>query len=360
MKLVILLALATSIVSSIAEAKCPRYVAPGKFNNIPKEWGSDSGPIVDGFVDSKGHDGSALNALHGIDLAKGDSVDYGKIRDCGGSFAIVRINHSTGRLDEWFARNVKGLDQEDVARFPYYYLAIPRSMKKLSSFESLTDADLASLREKYRQLGDTAAARFIDYVDHPGADGINAMRASSVAGLQGPLVALDVEETPLGQGSDSAKNSYGKLYATTVCQWVKRIRSKFPQSIVLLYTFPAVYGDYLQHAYTDDFNCLEALPVWVARTAPNGWEAIQDSRTPKCGNTSMCNTNKLVRQLCETPAGNRCILHQYTHRATQIATGKPEKGIPPHLDASRFYESRTSRTYAGDLQYVRVVDGFVQ
>jgi hypothetical protein len=143
-----------------------------------------------------------------------------------------------------------------------------------------------------------------------------------------------------------------------VCSWIKTVTTKLPQTVPFLYTFPAVYGDYLQFAAPDVNACLGGMPVWVARTYGNGWEAIRETDPTHCTGSSLCNTDRLVQKLCEIQGGNRCVIHQYTHRGTAIAIGRivPHRP-PPHIDFDRFYTSKTVPTNA-QTQYVRVEDAF--
>lgn len=379
----------TGLLAQAHATRCPRYVAPHNFNDKPPSWGgTDSGPIVPGFIDSRRSNTKALlRADQGIDLAAGNHVDYRDIRSCGGKFAFVRINHSRprGLVDQDFLPNVKSLNKVGVKWMPYYYFFVRKRRKKLEKFEHLSDKEVRALLPAYRRLGKRAAQEFFRFVHMLSKKGgVNAFPVVDLGGLKGRLAAIDVEQTPIRDAKLSRRarreskasrvrrermasrerRDYGRLYAAAVCEWTRVVRSRYRDAIPVLYMFPSIYSDYLRSAYSDASNCLARLPVWIARTSRNGWEAVQNIDAANCSKyrekpkRRKCTVDEMVKHLCETAAGNRCIFHQYTHRGTAIAIGKRNrKGIPPHIDMDRFYEATSKRTYAG-IQYVRVVDGF--
>jgi len=360
--------------SVYANAACDRYTAPYPFPNKPQSWGNDSGPIVSGgFVDSKRPSGGVYDAQHGIDVSVGDNVDYSKLASCGGKFAVVRINHSitkngqvAGPIDEQFASHIREFSAHNIAGIPYFYFSLPRSFKQLQALNKVfPDDEFQSYRQRYTEFGRKAAEVFLKYVEQltTGADA-PAVGEASIAGLRAKFVALDVEELPTdaeGRASTTtSRKNYGRLYAAAVCAWISRIRIQEPGFVPILYTFPAIYGDYLQYALPEDYACLQGLPVWIARTYGNGWEAIRDPDTSHCAKheSTICTTDRYVKLTCEVQSGNRCIVHQYTHRGTPFALGPREKnGFPRHFDFDRFYVSKISPTNSTP-QYVRVEDSF--
>ena len=358
-KIIIFLGLFFTV--SIANAACPRFTAPSQFENTPSSWGDNSGPIVPGFVDTKRPAGSLFSVIHGVDLDSYNEVDHSQIVNCGGKFAIVRINqHSKGQdtLDQLFSSNMAGLAKQQISAFPYFFFALPSELRKISKFKNkMSASDEAQYRKSYESAGVQAAQHFLNLL----ATAKYNVQIDEISGLKGRFVAVDVEQTPLdsGQANQTAARYYGTFYSAAVCSWIKSVTSELPQLLPVLYTFPAVYGDYLQLADEDAYACLQGLPVWVARTYGNGWEAIRETDPTHCtGHPSLCTTDRLVQKLCEIQSGNRCIIHQYTHRGTAIAIGKTSKnGIPPHIDMDQFYTSKAVITTAGP-QYVRIEDAF--
>src|SRR5277367_6780301 len=109
----LILVLGLLFTATAADATCQRFAAPDQFKNTPQSWGDDSGPIVAGFVDSKRPSGGLFDLIHGVDLDSYNAVDHAEIADCGGKFAIVRINQHDAAghdiLDTLFSTNVQNL-----------------------------------------------------------------------------------------------------------------------------------------------------------------------------------------------------------------------------------------------------------
>jgi hypothetical protein len=370
----VLVCFALAVSATSANASCLRYTAPYAFPNEPQAWGNDSGPIVtEGFVDTRSPRGGIFNAVHGIDVAAGDNVNYSKFVECGGGFAIVRINHSitkkgqiSGPIDQEFALHMREFAAHGISGIPYFYFSLPSSLKRLNDLDrNFSNNEFDALRDKYFQFGQQSAQIFLSYVEElSGQTKDAAVPENDIAGIRAKFVALDVEEVPVGSTSaaDISGKNYGRLYAAAVCAWVQSVRQRYPNFVPILYTFPAIYGEYLQYALPRDNACLQGLPVWIARTYGNGWEAIRDTNPSNCAkrNSSICATDRYVKLTCEIQAGNRCIIHQYTHRGTPFALGSTGKnGFPPHFDLDRFYIAKVSTTNTTP-QYVRVEDSFKQ
>jgi hypothetical protein len=355
-------ALLVSVAS--ANAACHDHAAPYKFLNEPLEWGKDSGPIVnEGFVDSQRPKGGIYQVAHGVDVSKGDGVNYSKLAECGGTFAVVRINHSitkkgqiAGPIDEEFSSHMRNFTRHNIIGIPYFFFSLPTSFKQLNKLNKRFSAsELDAKKEEYANFGREAGKLFIQYVEELSkAPDLIPIQRIPIAGLRAKFIALDVEEVPIGKSTDVSARNYGKLYAAAVCQWIKTVRDRYPDLVPLLYTFPAIYGEYLQYALPADNACLQGLPVWISRTYWNGWEAIRDIDATDCDKKPVtCVTDRYVKLTCNVGrAGNRCIVHQYTHRGTAFALGRKAK-YPPHFQLDRFYEARESRTNSTP-QYVRV------
>jgi hypothetical protein len=185
------LAVAICAITSGAQASCPRLTAPYAFKNSPGHWGKDdSGPIVEGFVDSRRTRGGVLEAYHGIDVSAGNNSDYQKVIDCGGTFAIVRINHSIdkkhpiARIDEQFLPHVRGFDKSNIVSFPYYYLSVPKPMKTLKGL--LSREQINDLKPSYAEYGRKEAERFLGFVSQLSNENkIEIVRPINIAGLSG-------------------------------------------------------------------------------------------------------------------------------------------------------------------------------
>ena len=121
-------------------------------------------------------------------------------------------------------------------------------------------------------------------------------------------------------------------------------------TLPILYTFPAIYGLYLSFAFPEEDRCLQGLPIWIARTYRDGGEALHDVRALK-------QVDEFVQRLCRIQAGNRCLVHQYTHRGIFMASVPARGAVPQHFDLDRFYTSKIVENSVGP-QHVRVEDPF--
>ena len=339
-----LAALYFGAITSCFAASCPRYVGPAKFNNIPQSWGNDSGPIVDGFIDVKTPDGEALDSVQGVDLSRYNSIDFSKLKECGGEFAFIQ-------LDAHFKRNLAGLKTEGLTAIPYSFFHLPPLLRHASNLPTNPSLDqIAELRERYAEAGRNAAESFLQSLESLSSK--DPLTSVTLAGLTGRFVAVDVEESPLDKPSPGAAQRYGQFYAAAICSWVNTLAAHPEMSDVvpILYTFPAIYGQYLTYAFPEENRCLQGLPVWIARTFPDGGEAVHDPRAIRV-------IDQYVQRLCLVQGGNRCLIHQYTHRGVFMYLPTKFKTIPPHFDLDRFYVSTVISTGA-EPQYIRVKDPF--
>jgi hypothetical protein len=198
-------ALALLLATSLAAgADClPRKSAPGQFPNVPKVWnGTDSGPILDGFLDLSA-DGNPIRIVHGVDLsANNDHILYSVAKDCGADFAIVK-------MDKGFSAHLAQLRQAGLKVIPYSYLSVADSSghdyKKFPvqfSAAGGTDLDqgaMDTLLAKARAMGEEKADDFTLRYENQVPDEI---RTFDIAGLQGRFVVIDVEEV-FAPGSSS-------------------------------------------------------------------------------------------------------------------------------------------------------------
>ncbi len=328
------------LLGSAASAGCPRYQAPGQFN-YPPTWGVNSGVVIDGFVDVRKKASGLYNVLHGVDLSRFNTAKYTELSECGGTFAFVQ-------LDQSWNTHYSGVRSQNAVVIPYYFLKLPAPLRNVSSFDrDLAATEIAEYRRIYAEAGARSGRDFISKIGpviKAAGDSVN------ISGLAGRFVALDVEQSPTTKPVSAAQQKYfGRFYAVALCAWIKTVKteSKYSDLIPILYTFPAIYSDYLQYAYPEETNCLQGLPIWIARTTLDAGEASSPSNRP--------NVDKMVQRMCRIQSGNRCIIHQYSHRGTFIATGKSVKGIPPTVDLNRFYLAKPVKNGVG-IQYVRVED----
>ncbi len=315
---------------------CPRHSAPGNFHNPAKAWqGSDTGVVVNGFVDFKNTDSALYKLEHGIDLSSNNEVDYKRLSECGAAFAFVR-------MDRQHASHVERLRLNTVKTYPYVFFPIPKKLRKRSLYTAPRDETVATLYADFSQIGLTAARNFLM---SPNAVRTIGDAPASMANLDGDIIALDIEEKLLDESASThlERALYGRLYARAVCSWIGAVRQARPEVIVLLYTTPSIYSDYLDKALPQDHACLQGLPIWVARTTVDGGDVIRSSDST---------IDRYAQRLCLVSGGNRCINHQYSHRGIFGAKGVTSDGTPAHVDLNRFFYTKTIQNAVG-LQFVR-------
>jgi hypothetical protein len=346
MKIFVAAAILSTVLASPVWSACSTYTAPGKFNNRPTVWNkTDSGPIVDGFIHPISRNGTMLKHVQGIDLSRYNKhISYSTLSECGGKFAFVQ-------MDELFDDHLDGLMQANVTGMPYYFFSLPKELLKASALPiSPTEQQIREARQKYGDAGRQAAAEFLEISDEYEKQRGSRMPAdTTIGGLTRKFVGLDVEQQPIKPIDTEHARQYGRFYATAICVWIQAVKAKIPDIVPLLYTYPAIYGDYLRYAYTEEAECLDQYPVWISRTYPNGWEALTNQK-------KMSSVDKVVQRFCLSPRGNRCLIHQYTHRGIFMAT-KQSRPIPIHFDLDRFYDAKVVDTQLGQ-QFVRVEDPY--
>ena len=215
---VILLALVVGSSPVVSTAECiPPLVGPGHFPNPANAWGgTDTGVVVDRFVNLRGADGQTEPVLHGIDLSSNNVVDYGVIASCGAKFAFVRID---GKINA----HASALLARNVAVVPYVYFPIPKDLRKASTFSSVDkdEAEVQKLSAQFTDVGRKAANKYLDDVKKLNLD-LTTLEARPLAGLSGVSIALDVEEKLLNEQKTTAHDryTYGRFYAMAVVAWI--------------------------------------------------------------------------------------------------------------------------------------------
>ena len=167
------------------------------------------------------------------------------------------------------------------------------------------------------------------------------MPVADVAGIKSEIIAVDVEQKLTNEASTTPlqRAYFGRYYARAVCAFAKEVKKRFINAAIVIYTTPTVYADYLDKAFLEDHACLQGLPVWAARTTKDGGDIIRSSNDT---------IDRDAQRMCLASGGNRCIVHQYSHRGVFAA----KSGSPPHIDLDRWFDSKTVATSAGP-QFVR-------
>lgn len=333
----LLVSLGLSAMGSAVAAACPRHTAPGSFNNPAQPWQkTDTGIVVDGFVDFKHPTLGMYQVRHGVDLSEHNIVDYRQLRDCGAEFAFVR-------LDPRYRENVTNLQQMNIPVYPYVFFPIPKALRQRASNRPETPAEADAKFAQYASLGENAAR---DLLGRAAVDkSLGAFLEAVDTPANPPMIALDIEEKLIDEpnSSPSERVAYGRYYARAVCSWLNVFTKKYPKTVAVLYTTPSLYFDYLDKALPEDHQCLQGLPIWLARTTIDGGDVIRSSNSV---------IDKYAQRICLVSGGNRCITHQYSHRGVFSALGRTTDGSPPHIDLNRFFDTKVVENAVGG-QHVR-------
>ncbi|MBB2486164.1 hypothetical protein H5407_13150 [Mitsuaria sp. WAJ17] len=316
---------------------CPRYQAPGQFDNAPAVWGTtDSGVIVDGFVDLIGAGNKVFDVLHGSDLSIYNEVTHEKMAACGGKFSFVR-------MDNGFDTHYRALQKAGIKPVPYVYFKIPTELRRAHKYVDSGDGSqqLEQILSKFELIAEKAASTTLNQLEQSQL----ALQSIEIAGMRGKLIAVDIEEKLLDEKQSQREHrvAYGRGYGRALCRWTTLVKKRHTDLTVILYTMPAVYGDYLRYALPADHACIKGLPVWIAHTTADGGDSIYSSSRRAASIFS----DESAQRLCLLSTGNRCVIHQYSHRAT-FASAKgfnPKK--PQGIDINRWFPSIAINTEAG-------------
>jgi hypothetical protein len=318
---------------------CERKSAPIQWSEH-KPWvpwnRTDTGLVLQGFVDLKTQNGDVWPLMHGTDLSSNNEVDYAALRECGGTFALVRV-------DERFQTHFDGFVKQALIVVPYVFINIPVSLRHRSNYTDMTEWQIAQYAAKFEKIGQDAATRDLrKFGQIP-----KTLFEHRLPGFNRSVVALDVEQKLVNhEGSTELQRVYyGRFYAKAVCRWINIITRTRPELTIMLYTTPSVYGEYFQKVDPVENVCLNGLPIWIARTTSDGGDVHRESSS---------STDTQVQKMCFASGGNRCIVHQYSHRAVFAAIGTVKDGIPPHIDVDRLFAVKEVQNAVG-IQIVRNV-----
>ncbi len=331
------------------QTACPYLSGPfaqGQVSNPSEAWnGTDTGVVVNGHVALRGADGRPLRTLLGVDLSSHNRPDYRLLARCGTAFSFVR-------MDDKYNTHAAELDRLNVRPLPYYFFGVPASLRDPSRYANLSDtpasqAAIDSNLATFQKLGEDGVQSFLDRMRR-----LN-MREMPVVTVRNPdlsvrsqarVLAVDIEQKLEPEpNNDTARIYYGRFYAKAVCAWVKGVQDALPGTLVLMYTTPSVWGEYLYAAYPQEAACLNAMPIWVARTTVDGGDVIRSSRSK---------IDLYTARLCTASGSNRCVVHQYSHRGLLGLAPPLERGRATHFDLNRFFLVQPVQTGAG-IMFVR-------
>jgi hypothetical protein len=289
----------------------------------------DSGPIIKGFLDLRNPSGGILDIQHGVDLSHHNKqVNYSELSRCGADFAIIK-------MDNHFINHFQQLNLHGIPVVPYHYLSVAANnrldyKKRPEIFSApngtaLSESALRNLLNIAEVMGREKAKFFVaEYL----ARMPEQNRTFSLAGLNGQIVAVDVEEYFNGKSTLVQRQAFGRFYAAMLASWIREVRSRLFDIKIIFYTFPDIYTSYLQFALPDANAIINAMPVWLARTRATGEDFDLKSE------------QNLQRICWSNNVGNRCILHQYSHRGVFAVNSRPSQNPPAHIDVNRLFVAK--------------------
>ncbi len=331
------------------QTSCPYLIGPfaqGEVANPTEAWnGTDTGVVVNGHVALRGADGRPLRTLLGVDLSSHNRPDYRLLARCGTAFSFVR-------MDDSYNAHAAELDKLNVRPLPYYFFPVPAELRNPSRYTRLSDtpdsqaavdANLAT----FQKLGEDGVQTFLARMHslHMTEMPVVTVRNPDLSvRSQARVLAVDIEQKLEPEPpNDTARVYFGRFYAKAVCAWVKGVQDALPGTLVLMYTTPSVWGEYLYAAYPTEAACLNAMPIWVARTTVDGGDVIRSSRSK---------IDLYTARLCTASGSNRCVVHQYSHRGLLGLAPPLQQGRATHFDLNRFFLVQPVQTGAG-IMFVR-------
>ncbi len=251
------------------------------------------------------------------------------------------------KMDSAFIAHRDKLAPLGIDVIPYSYLSVvdskghdyKKSPGQFSNADNteLHDFQLSDLMAIGRAMGSAKAKAFVANYN---ALIPSAQSNINIAGLSGQFVAIDVEETFNRPSNAIQRKAYGRFYAAMLSSWIEETKKDLPNVVVLFYTFPDVYTSYLQFAFPAENAVIHGMPIWLARTRADGSDFDLTS-------------DKNLQRIClSSSGGNRCILHQYSHRATFPVSQSPKVNPPRHIDVDRLFFVKTVQDQQG-TQIVR-------
>ena len=331
------LALVTAItalcLSNAAEAAvtCSRHNTPGNYPN-PRAWGTDSGILIDGFADLVDGTGHTYLAAPGTDISSNNFVDFKTLTSCGAAFAFVRMDNNT-------TSNWTNLLSNNIVPILYDFFNIPKNLRQSSLYSNTNSKEVETYMSEFSNIGATSEHSLEQNLTD------TLVRPKSISHFGHEIISIDVEQTLTNDRTSSPQErvAYGRYYAHAVCSFITQLHNARPDVVPIMYTTPSVYGGYLLYAYPADFNCLQGFPIWMAWTTPEGGDIIRSSHDT---------VDQWSQRACLASGGNRCIIHQYSHRGLFATLGRGSPGQPSHIDLDRFFDVKVVPTSVG-TEYVR-------
>jgi hypothetical protein len=273
-------------------------VSSASHNMLYKAVGVSQGIVPTGFVVPSGN--SAV--VHGIDASKyQEATNFDGVRDCGGSFAYIRLSAGALADNELAYRALwANAKSANLLTGPYHSFTLIDSKEPLKSlrpaeFDKLLAANLALAREQAHLF----IARLTEVL---GYDPILQQQIGSYGAAYLPAV-LALSATPQAKGSIEDHAQFGRIYRAAACEWINEFQSDshFHGQPVILFTKPFIYRDYQLSAAPCG---LDHLKIWISYYGRTGDSAVTEAEPLY---------KSAIDELCgDAEHGNRCIFEQYT------------------------------------------------
>jgi hypothetical protein len=303
-------------------ADCAVQTAPGRFQlraATPANPGSE-GIVPTGFVAPEG-----MAVLHGIDASKWQrSVDFVRVKTCGGSFAYIRL--TAGRRPDleleyrshWSAARAAG-----VTPGPYHALTLidpPTPWSQLTAAQQAANlaANLAAAEEQAKLF--TERLREVLLLEQRSRNTL----ATSLGGPYLPIM-LAVTQRPQVNAPAADRQAIAEVYRRTICRFYEVVEADpgFRGQTMGFFSTPFIYNEYRLGSACG----MAERMAWIGHHSRNGdSEQREPDPSLRAG----------IRSMCLKPDGaNRCLFQQYTAWGGFASYSETEG-----LDLNRFYGER--------------------
>jgi hypothetical protein len=339
--------------SPAASADCVPFVWSKDKNEISGFWGTPKNELGKPLVDRAGRPYKDRLAtprfigleqptmiVHGVDVSKyqtrGETawepfVDFRRVKDCQGSFAIIRVSYATTRgspfkvwpdpaaAELWRQAAAAGLH---VGPYHYFALRFPWTRDELMRDPGAAYAPAQLLAETKRQAA-SQAGEFVKAL-------VGAVTGAGATPTDRVLpIALDIEQEwsdwapniPFASSADRTSEAVRvvyrmrHLYSVGICAWVKGVRANgLPSARVVLYTSPAAFDQYALGTYaTADVGCeFEEFPLWVSWYRRQGQPHYAPKESYESKWIVEATYNMCFKSGRFSATSGRCVLHQYS------------------------------------------------
>ncbi|WP_077381860.1 GH25 family lysozyme [Mesorhizobium prunaredense] len=281
---------------------CAEIVAPASFEMASAEI-RGLNPNNDGIKPS-GFVKPSIDrpVIHGIDISKyQDEADFRSVKDCGGSFAYVRLSGGTNPDNELLYRtHWANTRASDMIPGPYHnFSVIPHLLKNVATAPSGKRSELIkALTPEAMGSAKKQAALFSTRL----AEVLSLDPSNNKAYLP---IAIDLSVRPLAD-DESSRQEIGTLYGAMVCEFIGKVsKGEFGKSPIVLFSDPDTFEYYRLIEKADSCSQQDVL-IWIRHRTFDG-SAFYDHDADGFFK-DIC---KIGEEGKDNQAG-RCLIEQYT------------------------------------------------